>query len=156
MGLPAAGRLVSPVTDLSNATFANWQSVGATDSYLRVHSDDIGAGTPTVTLTDNDFVQAAGEPEYSVTDRPASRLTAVTLPTAPLSSKVSVAPTVRLSPSCRKSTVFWVLVSALAGQFGGCTTRALHVHERNAAASLIQRVGKSMVLVAVFGFIVAY
>jgi hypothetical protein len=55
------------VNTLANGTFNNFQSVGATDTFVTIHGSLIGTGTPAKILSNLTFTQATAEPEYSVT-----------------------------------------------------------------------------------------
>ncbi|MFA5828849.1 MAG: DUF2341 domain-containing protein [Candidatus Shapirobacteria bacterium] len=59
----------SLITNLANGVFDNFQDVGSSDTYIRVHSDLIGVGSPTKTFSDLTFTQnGSGAPEFTVTE----------------------------------------------------------------------------------------
>jgi hypothetical protein len=57
------------VTNLADGTYDNYQNVGASDSYIRVHSGIIGVGAPTKSFGDLVFTEVSDNiPEYTITE----------------------------------------------------------------------------------------
>ncbi len=57
------------ITNIANGTFNNFQNVGSTDTYLRVHTALIGTGAPTKNFSSLTFTEVSdGVPEFSVTE----------------------------------------------------------------------------------------